>query len=499
VAASALMIDYGLTVTVSIAAGTAALTSAIPALTPWTTELCILFVGLLMLANLRGLRESGRLFLVPTYLFILSIFGLLLLGLGQQILGVPPPSPPSIPAQQSVSLFLILRAFSAGCTALTGIEAISNGVPVFRVPEWINARRTMLAMGVILGSMFLGITFLTHAYQIVPTEGETVLSLLGRQILGTGPLYYGLQAATLLILILAANTSYADFPRLASLLARDQFLPRQLMRLGDRLVYSNGILLLSGFATVLLFIFQGSVNRIIPLYAVGVFTSFTLSQFGMVRHWLSDRRSGWLGSALVNGLGGLATMGVLLVIISTKFRLGAWVVVLAIPMLVALFLAIRRHYRYVNARLSLQPPSPTQSVPPPVPPRHSAIVLVGQLNQGSIAALDYARTIAQEIVAVHVDMGIQEPDHIRQDWETLERDIPLVILDSPYRTVAEPLANFVANFEAQNQASFSTVIIPMLVTHHWWENLLHNQTGYFLKNALKTKKSRIISTYYHYL
>ncbi|MGC1248840.1 MAG: APC family permease, partial [Spirulinaceae cyanobacterium] len=301
IAAASLMIDYILTVTVSVSAGIAALISAIPALQPLAVELCLGLIFLLMVANLRGLRSSGQIFTLPTYAFIFSILVLIVVGIFRQATGQVVPVATQIEATTSLSLFFICRAFAAGCTALTGVEAISDGVLAFKAPEWQNARRTLLYMVVILGTMFLGITYLTRIYQIVPQTEETVLSVLGREILGTGWLYYGLQGATLLILLLAANTSFSDFPRLCYFLSRDHFLPRQLLLLGDRLVYSNGIILLSICAAFLVVIFQAQVNAIIPLYAVGVFTSFTLSQGGMVRHWFVERGSRWLISAGVNG------------------------------------------------------------------------------------------------------------------------------------------------------------------------------------------------------
>ena len=295
IAGASLMIDYILTVTVSISAGTAALTSAVPALQNYTVELCVIFIVLLMVANLRGVKESGNLFMIPTYAFVASIFLLIVLGLYQQATGQIARSFPEIPAKESLSLFFILRAFSAGCTALTGVEAISDGVLAFKQPEWKNARRTLRNLGVILGIMFIGITYLARIYHVVPEEGQTVVSILGRQIIGVGPLYYFIQVITLLVLLLAANTSFADFPRLCYFLARDGFCPRQLSLLGERLVYSNGIILLSLSAAILVVIFRGEVNAIIPLYAVGVFTSFTLSQAGMVRRWFKDRTQGLAG------------------------------------------------------------------------------------------------------------------------------------------------------------------------------------------------------------
>ena len=501
VAGGSLMIDYILTVTVSISAGTAALTSAIPELQRFTVGLCVIFIFLLTLANLRGVRESGKLFMIPTYTFIVSIFVLIGLGLYQQAFGQIPQSYPNIPVGESLSLFFILRAFSAGCTALTGVEAISDGVLAFKQPEWKNARLTLLYMGVILGIMFIGITYLVRVYHIVPEEGQTVVSLLGREILGNGPFYYFIQVATLLILLLAANTSYADFPRLCYFLARDGFCPRQLSLLGDRLVYSNGIILLSLCAAVLVIIFRGQVNAIIPLYAVGVFTSFTLSQAGMVRRWFKERTSGWQASALMNALGALATAVVLGVVVTTKFLGGAWLVVVAIPLVVSLFLAINRHYKYVAERLSIQgiPPRSYTSRPKAEVVTHPAVVVVGQLNRGTLEALDYARSIADEIVAIHVDFGSTDRENLQQQWQQLQADIPLVILESPYRSVISPIVNFVTSFEARHPGVLSTTIIPAFVTRNWWESILHNQTSFFLKRALRAKKSRVVTTVRYYL
>ena len=503
VAGGSLMIDYILTVTVSISAGTAALTSAVPSLQPFTVELCLIFVFLLMLANLRGVKESGKIFMLPTYAFIVSILILIGIGLFQQSTGAGdiPQTYPELPIKEEVSLFFILRAFSAGCAALTGVEAISDGVLAFKEPEWKNARLTLLYLGVILGIMFIGITYLAHIYHIVPEEGQTLVSLLARQILGNGPLYFFIQVATLLILLLAANTSYADFPRLCYFLARDGFLPRQLSLLGDRLVYENGIILLSLFAAALLVIFRGNTNAIIPLYAVGVFTSFTLSQAGMVRHWYKERTAGWFPSAIMNGIGAVATLVVLCVIVTTKFLGGAWVVVVAIPLVVSLFLAIRRHYQYVASRLTLEGVPPRSYIPRPKTDvvTHPAIVVVGQLNRGTLEALDYARSIADEIVGIHVDVGTTDREKLQQRWEQLEGDIPLVILDSPYRLVVSPIVEFITDYEARHSSVLSTVIIPAFVPRNWWESILHNQTALFLKASLRSKKSRVITTVRYYL
>lgn len=501
VAGASLMIDYILTVTVSISAGTAALTSAIPALQSHTVVLCLIFIFLLMLANLRGVKESGQIFMIPTYAFITSIFLLLGIGLFKYTTGQAITEYPALRVHEGISLFFILRAFSAGCTALTGVEAISDGVLAFKSPEWKNARLTLLYLGVILGFMFVGITYLANIYHVVPGEGQTVVSLLGRQIFGTGPIYYFLQVVTLLILMLAANTSYADFPRLCYFLARDGFLPRQLSLLGDRLVYSNGIILLSICAAILVLIFKGQVNAIIPLYAVGVFTSFTLSQAGMIRYWFKDKSINWHSSAMMNGLGAFATLIVLLVIISTKFLLGAWLVVIAIPLVVVLFAAINQHYQYVAQRLSIQELAPRSyiSVPKPAIITHPAVVVVGQLNRGTIEALDYARTIADEIVAVHIDIGSTDREKLQEKWQNLESDIPLEIIDSPYRSVIRPIVDFVGEFQERHPDVFTTIIIPVFVPRNWWDNILHNQTTLFLKNALRVNKSRIVTTVSYYL
>lgn len=503
VAGGSLMIDYILTVTVSVSAGTAALTSALPSLKEHSVVLCLFFIFLIMLANLRGVKESGNLFMIPTYAFIVSIFILVAVGLYQQVSGnAPPITAPTLPVKESLTLFFLLRAFSAGCSALTGVEAISNGVSAFKPVEWKNARITLIYMGVILGTMFMGITYLSHLYQIIPAEGETAVSQLGRRILGDGSiLYYFLQTATLLILLIAANTSYADFPRLCSYISRDGFLPRQLSILGDRLVYSNGIIFLSGAAAILVIIFRAEVNAIIPLYAVGVFTSFTLSQTGMVVHWFKLKTPGWHTGAVLNGAGALATLIVLTVIIVTKFVAGAWLIVVAIPVVVTVFFSIHRHYQYVAERLSIHDLAPRGYVPRPRTETvtHPAIVIVGHLNRGTVEALDYARSIADEIVAVHVDIGSTDREKLRKRWEELESDIQLEIIDSPFRSLIEPIVDFISNYEKQHPNVLSTIIIPAFVTRNWWEGILHNQTTLFLKAALRGKRSCVVTTVRYYL
>jgi amino acid transporter len=510
VAGGSLMIDYILTVAVSISAGVDNLVSAVPVLRPYTVALCLFFIALLMLANLRGVKESGQIFLIPTYSFVVSIFLLIGVGVFKHVTGsaVPVPPPEHLPiVTESIALFLVLRAFAAGCTALTGVEAISDGVLAFQPPEWANARKTLLYLGVILGAMFLGITYLAHQYQVIMGEGpdqETVISVLARHLFGVNPLYYFLVLfATPAILVLAANTSYADFPRLCYFLARDGFLPRQLALLGDRLVYSNGILLLSVSAAMLVVIFNGQTTHIIPLYAVGVFTSFTLSQAGMVVHWYKERSesSNWLAAAAMNGLGALSTLVVLAIVVWTKFALGAWLVVVAIPLLVWLFLAIQKHYSYVADRLSLKEVPPRSYIPRPKGNEvtHPAVVVVGQVHRGTVEALDYARSIADEVVGVHVDVGTTNHEDLQKRWAAFAPDIELSIVQSPYRSVVFPIVEFVADYEKNHPGVLSTVVIPAFVTRRWWEGILHNQTTLFLKAALRTKKSRVITTVRYYL
>ena len=502
VAGGSLMIDYILTVTVSVSAGTAALTSALPGLKPHTVLLCLIFMFLIMLVNLRGVKESGNILMVPTYSFIVGIFLLIGVGLYQQTSGnIPPEVVTNLPVKEPLTLFFLLRAFSAGCSALTGVEAISDGVLAFKPPEWKNARLTLIYLGIILGIMFIGITYLANIYHLIPVEGETAVSQLGRKILGDGIPYYFLQVSTLLILLLAANTSYADFPRLCYFLSRDGFLPRQLSILGDRLVYSNGIIFLSVAAAILVMIFKGDVNSIIPLYAVGVFTSFTLSQAGMVVRWYRLKSAGWQLSALLNGIGALATLLVLSVIVLTKFVAGAWVVVVAIPLLVWIFISINSHYKYVAERLSIQDLAPRGYIPRPRTEQvsHPAIVIVGHLNRGTVEALEYARSIADEIIAVHVDIGSTDREKLNRRWQELESDIHLEIIDSPFRSLIEPIVDFITNYERQHPDVLSTIIIPAFVTKNWWEGLLHNQTTLFLKAALLGKRSRVVTTVRYYL
>jgi len=502
-AAAALLIDYVLTVAVSITAGVAAITSAIPSLYPCRVELCLLAIAFIVWANLRGVRESGTLFAIPTYGFVIVCLGLIVTGLVRLTTGslVPASSgavvAPEV-AVQSLTLFLVLRAFAAGCTALTGIEAISNGIRAFRAPEAENAGKTLVTMVVLLATMFLGITFLTRLVGIAPVEHETVISQVGRQVFGTGPLYLVLQAGTAAILILAANTSFAGFPRLSSMLARDRYLPRQLANLGDRLVFNNGILGLALLAAGLVVLFGGQTHRLIPLYAVGVFLAFTLSQSGMVRHWYRERGQGWRAKAAVNGMGAMATGVVLVVIVVSKLVHGAWVVILLVPICVWLFHAIGRYYATVAAQLSLDGLQPEEWGDLASSRRHKVVVPVSGIHRGTLPAMRFARSLSKDVTAVMVDVEPEVTAGVREKWVTWGYDIPLLVLESPYRSTIGPLLDYLADLDRREpDRGLAVVVLPEFVTATRWHSLLHNQSAQLIKRLLiyqrgYTAKNRVI-------
>jgi amino acid transporter len=488
VAGAALLVDYVLTVAVSVAAGVAAVTSAFPVLYGHRVLLGVLCIMLIATANLRGIRESGALFALPTYLFIVSFAGMLVYGYVKWVVGweTPPPPEPTGTAMHAVTTFLLLRAFSQGCTALTGVEAVSDGVPAFKPSEARNARIVLSVLAVILISLFMGITFLARHYHVIPLAQETVVSQLARQILGGGPLYYEVQAVTTLILILAANTSFADFPRLSYFLARDGFIPRQFGTRGDRLVFSNGILILGGTAAVLVIIFGGETHALIPLYALGVFVSFTLSQSSMVRRWLVRRDEGWWWRAWLNGLGAATTGLVLLVIAVTKFMDGAWIVVMLIPILVMGFLGIHRHYTDVARQLSLE----GYAELPPV--QNTVLVLVGDLHKGVVAALRYAQALSPSARAVYVELDPDKTRRLEEKWGKWGLGVPLAVLTSPYRSLLSPFLEYVNHLLALGPNHVVTIVIPEFVPARWWQHLLHNQTALLIKGALLFRKRVVV-------
>ena len=492
IAAAALLLDYVLTVAVSTAAGVAAVTSALPGLLHHRVAVGLLFLFVLVVGNLRGLRQSGRIFALPTYMFIFAMTVMVVTGVVRAYLGYPPVEAPAtvLPqASNALTLFLLMRAFSAGCAALTGIEAVSNGVQAFRKPESRNAARTMMIMGVILGSFFLGTSFLAHAYLVVPGAGQAVVSQLGRVVFGTGPMYYLLQTSTALILLVAANTSFADFPRLSSILAGDRFLPRQLASLGDRLVYSNGILILAGSAGLLIILFGGDTHALIPLYAVGVFLAFTLSQSGMVARHLREKGPRYRLHAAINGAGAMATGAALLVISVTKFTHGAWIVILLIPLFVFFFLRTHRHYFYVRQQLSLR------EIDPERPLRHTAIVPISAVNRATVYAIRYAKSIAHEVEAVHIAIDPHKAEQIRQQWKTWGGGVPLKILESPYRSIVQPLVDHIDDLmHGRRRNEMVTVVLPEFVTAHWWEGLFHNQSAFLVKGALLFRPGVVVTS-----
>lgn len=492
-AGAALLIDYVLTVAVSVAAGMVAVTSAVPALFPYRVWLCVLAVTGIAVANLRGIRESGRVFAAPSFLFIGTVGGMILWGIVASALDLVPEAPPYQPSPgglEGVGLFLILRAFSGGCVALTGVEAVSDGVPAFRPPEAHNARVVLTWLGLILIGLFLGITYLAYDFGIAPKESESVVSQLGRRLFGNvlgGAPYYLIQASTVMILILAANTSFADFPRVSFFLARDRFMPRQFAAQGDRLVYSNAILILGGLAALLLVLFNGDVHGLIPLYAIGVFLSFTLSQSSMVRRWLTRREGGWWWRVWLSGIGAVVTGFVLVTIAAAKFREGAWIVLLLIPTLMLVFTMIHRHYGQVADQLSLE----SLTMPPPI--RHTVLVLVGDMHAGVVSAVQYAKTLSPEARAVYVEVDPERTHRLEDKWGKWGMGLPLIVLTSPYRSLLTPIQQYLDHLQAGDPHHVVTIIIPEFIPARWWQHLLHNQTALLIKGALLFRKNVVVT------
>jgi amino acid transporter len=558
VAGASLLVDYVLTVSVSIAAGVAAITSATQGtqlawLNDHKVALALVFIAFIALANLRGVRESGALFATPTYIFLVSFLFMIGFGLFHYLVyggAAPVPSDEELKVAegyslQPLTLFLLLGAFSNGCAALTGIEAISNGVQAFKKPESRNAATTLVWMAVLLATMFLGTSVLAYLYHVHPRENETVISQFARLMFtgGMGWFYFVVQGATAAILVLAANTAFADFPRLSSLLARDRFLPRQFANRGDKLVFSNGIIILAVFSGLLIIAFSGDTSRLIPLYAVGVFLSFTLSQTGMVRHWLKERAvlqkkkkndenqatsraeskaipaeslpdveleneeihrsyfvtdevtspSNWKKAIVINAVGALATFVVLCVFVSTKFLHGAWIVVVVIPLLVLAFRTIHNHYLSVARQLT------TEGLEQLQPIRHTVLVPISGIHRGVINALQYAKSIAPNAVqAIYVDFEEGTTAKLREKWERWGAGVQLVVLPSPYRELTRPLLRYIARLERQRENDIVTVILPEFIPAKWWQHILHNQSSLLLKGALLFKEGVIvISVPYH--
>lgn len=502
VAAASLLIDYILTVAVSVSAGVAALTSAFPALGPHRIEIALVIVAFITVVNLRGVKESGTFFAIPTYAFVVGILGMLAVGLVRVLTGdIPTPEEHQVMVETTtvsggLTLFLLLRAYAAGCTALTGVEAISNGIPAFRPPESRNAGQTLIIMVALLCTMFVGITFLANHFPIAVSghSEATVLSQISREVFGGENLaFFYLQFATLFILSLAANTAFADFPRLASLIARDRFLPRQLTNMGDRLVFSNGIISLALIAAILIVIFDAREHNLLPLYAVGVFISFTLSQSGMVIHWLKERHKpdfranwGWRARIFLNAFGACCTFVVMLILMVTKFAEGAWVVIVAIPILVFLYQQIHRHYEQVARSLTLDGIEPGPLQDPREDRGHSpVVVLMNSLNRCSLQALEYAMTLSDNVRVCAIEVDPTSVEALRARWQSWGLTIPLDIVESPYREIGHPLIEYLHEMDQRSEAKIPTlVVLPEFVVSKWWEKLLHNQSSVAIRAAL---------------
>ncbi len=495
VTAAALLIDYVLTVAVSIAAGVEAIGSAFPFFYEHRIILGILAVCLVSTINLRGLKESSSVFAFPTYFFIVAIFGMIATGLYKVSTGTITASAPIFhEVYPAIPTFLILRAFASGCAALTGIEAISDGVPAFKPKEYKNAQITLAWMAFILTVSFLGITSLAHLLGIIPSEHETVVSLIARVVFNGGPLYYFVQFSTAMILFLAANTSYADFPRVCSLLARDRFMPRQLASMGDKLVFSNGIVLLGILACFLLFIFDGKTHNLIPLYAVGVFLSFTLSQTGMVFHHWRKREPHWRTSLILNGTGAVVTAVVLTVITLTKFIHGAWIVAFLIPLIASWFLATRNHYRKVGIQLAL-----TVDVDFSKPVKHVVVLPISGVHNGVIDAIKYAKSISPDVRILSVDLDPESTARLKASWQKFNTGLELVVLPSPYRSVIAPILEYIRSVDQEEEDDILTVVIPEFVPAKWWQNLYHNQTAFWIRTALLFEKGKVVTSVRYHL
>ena len=506
VAAAALLTDYIMTVAVSISSGIAAITSAYPGLANRTVTLCVLAILLLMVMNLRGVRESGAAFSVPTYAFIFMMLALIAVGVYGAYTGrdLAPPhgmirvDPVSRQGAGSapvgIALFyLLLRGFSEGCAAMTGTEAISNGIAAFKRPTQRNASTTLTWMVALLAIFFLGVSWLAQHYHIMPSHNETVLSQLSRHVFGGGAGYYLMQYSTFAVLVLAANTAFADFPRLASILANDRYMPRQLAARGDRWAFSNGIVVLSLVALLIVVLFHGDTNALVPLYAVGVFVCFTLSQAGMVVHWFRAREPGWRWKATLNGAGAIATGLVSIVQVWTKFLHGAWIIVLIIPLLIMMLRGIHQHYLHFSEEIKFT------GVAPIVPLHHTVIVPCAGITKAVAGALVYATTISDDVRAVAVDVESHTTEQLRNDWNAWDVGVDLVVLESPYRSVLRPLVDYVESLRKEELGELITVVVPEIVPQRWWQHLLHNKTALYIRTAFLFKSNVVVTSVPYHL
>jgi amino acid transporter len=491
-AAASLMTDYTMTVAVSVSAGVAAVVSALPDLAPLRITLAVLAIAFVALINLRGIRESASLFAIPTYGFLAVMFALLGLGFIEILIGQSPRivAEPVPFGGEAVGVFLVLHAFAAGCSALTGVEAISDGVPAFKPPEAVNAQRTLVVMAVLLGVMFLGMSALSQIVGAMPTEHETILSQVGRAVFGVGPLYGILTIMTAGILILAANTAFADFPRLASLVAHDGFLPRRFALRDERLAFRVGILALAGLAAAIVVIFSARVEALIPLFAIGVFASFTLSQAGMVRHWFRERSPGWQRSVSFNAVGAVVTAAVAVIFAVTKFVDGAWIIVVLVPSLVIMMVLVRRQYDGRRAEAAVAE-GPIFGVPTR---ERIVVVPVGDLSRDTVAAVNLGRTLASEVICVHATEDLALGKSLRLRFERQLPGVSFVIIRAPYRSMIEPLVHYTEQLAGDHPDAVTVVLLPEYIERYWWERILFNQTAHRIRSALMERPNILVAS-----
>lgn len=494
-AGGSLLVDYILTVAVSSSAGTDAITSAFPALHDHRILIAVAMITVLTIMNLRGVTESASVLAVPVYLFVIAIFVLIVSGVVKYLTGGVQASAPEFGvAVSNISLFLLLKAFSSGCSALTGVEAVSNAIPNFRKPAERNAAATLAMMGSILGAMFIGISLLAYWYGISPDPEKTVVSQIAEATFGRGLIYYIIQGVTALILFLAANTAYSAFPLLAFMLAKDKYMPNAFMVRGDRLGFSNGIISLGVFSALLVIFFGGDTENLIPLYAVGVFIPFTISQLGMMLRWLKLKPQGWMFRFAVNTVGMLTTLGITLIFIITKFN-QVWMVFIFLPIVMFLFYQINRHYRNIADQLRINP-----EIDKLVIKGSTIVVPVAGITRVVMNSLSYAKSLTDNVIAVYVGFNDEDIDRMEKKWEDWNPGIRLITLRSSYRSIIRPIMKFIDTVEWKTaETDHITILIPQFITKHWWQNILHNQTSILLRAHLFNKKDVVIATVPYHL
>lgn len=494
-AGAALSVDYVLTVAVSVSSGVAQITSAFPKLLSYTVPICIVIVLLLMIGNLRGIRESSKMFGLPAYAFIFAILSMLIAGFVKiKFYGYIPPEPTNLKVLEPVTLLLLLRAFSNGCAAVTGIEAVSNAVPNFKHPSIKHAKSVMLLLAGLIVILFGGTSLLANAYHVVPLEHKTVLIQIANEIFNFGPMFYYVMASTFVILVMAANTAYSGFPLLLSVMAKEGHAPRQLSLRGDRLSYSNGIILLSVIAILLIVVFRANVSSLIGLYAIGVFISFTLSQTGMFLKWKREKGHNWIYKALLNGFGALVTFIVVIIIAVTKFNEGAWIVVILIPILIFIMLKVKKHYIAVSKQLRMKPEQIASVDITRDVYKNRVIVPIESINKASVRALRYAKTISNNVIAFNVSLDEESGQKVRERYNMINTDVPLIIKYSPFRKIVEPLMKFIESAEYEYiKGDIITVILPQFAVKHWWQKILHNQTRVMIEREVLKHKHIVLA------